>query len=383
MKAKKLFIITNNFGNIKAGPVIRFMRYAPLFAEKGVEVTFLTRLANKPDDKNAPPLKVEYFDCADNISLTRKALEFCSSKDNANVILFSVEYKCYEDFQQALKYGIKLIYVSTMSQETEKRSWLRKKLVQFVLRRVYGLMDVIVSSSEELSAEFGRLGIDRKKLISIPNGVDTNRFAPLNDQEREKQKARLGIDPAKKVLLFVGLFIERKGVSDLFSTWKQLNATHPEKFHLCMVGQYKETGENSPEFVAEWPVLKRELEQMPNVSLFPFSETVQEYFEAADAFVFYSRLEGMPNVFLEAMASGLAIFTHRFEGFSAVYGDPGEHYFFLNRDPAQDASSISGVLFDGQKFEQARRASREKAVNSFSIDASIERYYSLMIPGSK
>lgn len=378
MSNKKVLIITYNFGLIKAGPVIRFMRYAPLFAEKGLDVVFLTRKINKEQEGSANPFfNVIYFESEDNVKFTREALKWCNTFHEANIVFFSLEYKNYFDIISARGKGNKLIYVSTMSLNDGKRSLLKEKIRRILLKRIFYLMDAIVSSSEELSEEYKNYGIKEDRIVTISNGVDTSRFSPVTESEKHELKIRLGIDPSKKVLLYVGLFNERKGIVDLFSTWKELNNIECQKLHLCMVGQYKETIENSHDYVKKWLTIENQLKEMENVSILPFSEKVEQYFKVADAFVFMSKLEGMPNVFLEAMASGLPIFTTRFIGFSRMYGDNGKDYIELTRSSYQDSRLIKSIINNQELLKQLGEQSRNRSEKVFSLESSIKSYIKL------
>ena len=61
--------------------------------------------------------------------------------------------------------------------------------------------------------------VDSSKIRLAPNGVDTERFTPLGDCEKIKQRIKLG---NQQMVLFVGRLIPRKGVSYLVEAAKQV-----------------------------------------------------------------------------------------------------------------------------------------------------------------
>jgi glycosyltransferase involved in cell wall biosynthesis len=70
-------------------------------------------------------------------------------------------------------------------------------------------------------------------------------------------------------------------------------------------------------------------------------------YRAADAFVVASKLEGLPNAVLEAMACGLPCVLAPFEGFpfdGEEFGRPGDHFVPCAHSPASIAEALCAVL---------------------------------------
>ncbi len=120
----------------------------------------------------------------------------------------------------------------------------------------------------------------------VPNGVDTALFSPSPD-EPISQRAALGFDPLRPLILFVGRFVPVKrlpiirAMADLRPDWQ-----------WCLIGQ-------GPEDPVGWG--------LPNVRVLgpmPQAELVR-YYRAADLLVLPSESEGFPLVVQEAMACGL------------------------------------------------------------------------------
>jgi len=381
----EIWIVTYNFGSVKAGPVIRFMRYARLFEQQGYRVTFFTkrREGDREEMMNEKGIKSYHFECDSYVDLTQKTLYLATSGKNKPLALlfFSLGFQNYLDFYNARRRGVRLMYVCTMRLNLEKngtnqRSWLRRQILSFVLKKLYSLMDAIISSTSELKKDFIGLSIPQSKLKVISNGVDTIKFSPATSSEKVQLRANFGLPQDKIIFLYVGLFVERKGVNDLIKTFKILREQRQD-FMLLMVGHEMEIDENSEEFINSWPLLKEQAKENEWLLTHPFSNNIEKYYKAVNAFIFMSQLEGMPNVILESMACGLPVITTRFKGFSNDYGTEGEQYIVLTREHEVDANILTNIMDNPDLIAKLSFAARDKAVDDFSITSSINAYSKL------
>lgn len=120
----------------------------------------------------------------------------------------------------------------------------------------------------------------------VPNGVDTTLFCPSSD-EPASQRAALGFDPLRPLILFVGRFVAVKRLPIV----RAMAALRPD-WQWCLIGQ-------GPEDPAGWGLPNvRVLGPMPQAGLV-------SYYRAADLLVLPSESEGFPLVVQEAMACGL------------------------------------------------------------------------------
>lgn len=125
-----------------------------------------------------------------------------------------------------------------------------------------------------------------------PNGVDTHVFAPLAPLERQALRTRLGIPEGERVILFVGRFVEKKGVALLkemaslrsdwrwwFAGWGKPGPLHPDTWALPQVTLWKARS----------------------------GHTLAELYQAADVLVLPSYGEGFPLVVQESLACGTPV----------------------------------------------------------------------------
>lgn len=155
----------------------------------------------------------------------------------------------------------------------DKEKWIQE-LSQFA-----GIMTVSKRNRDYL---LGRNPSLASRLRYIPNGVDTNRFKPL-DQKMCREK--LGLPKSIPIAVFSGHFEERKGPLRVLKALQQLDI----KGLFLGTGIEKPIGDN---------VL------MANSVV---NEDLPLWLNAADVFVLPTLSEGMSNSILEALACGLPL----------------------------------------------------------------------------
>lgn len=149
-----------------------------------------------------------------------------------------------------------------------------------------GHADQVVFVSEAVREYFMRFVNFPHPPLVIPNGVDTTLFCPADMEKRASLRSKLGVEPEKPLLLFVGRFVEKKGLPIL----EELAA----RFSRCqwiIVGR-------GPLDPAAWGLPNvLVLRDLPQDCLVPL-------YQAADLLVIPSKGEGFPLVVQEAMACG-------------------------------------------------------------------------------
>jgi glycosyltransferase involved in cell wall biosynthesis len=152
-------------------------------------------------------------------------------------------------------------------------------------RPMLGAADQVVFISATVRDAFAGVRYRRPPLLLF-NGVDTSIFYPVDTGEREAIRAREGWDAAP-VMLFVGRFVEKKGLSVLAA----LAQARPDR-RFVLVGR-------GPIDPARW--------RLANVTVLPprRPEALADLYRAADLLVLPSVGEGFPLVVQEALASGL------------------------------------------------------------------------------
>jgi len=171
----------------------------------------------------------------------------------------------------------------------KNRLWHRAYHMQMYNRAIRGADYAIVANREAAASLQLRHGLDAERVWFVPNGVDESFFVK-----------RTGAADGSR-LLFVGTWLDRKGIYYLRDAFVRLATAHPH-LRLTIAGCLVAEAE-----VRSWfpEALGQRLSVRP---LVPVAEMPAVYAEH-DIFVFPSLMEGMPLSLLEAMASGMAVVT--------------------------------------------------------------------------
>lgn len=197
------------------------------------------------------------------------------------------------------------------------------------------------------------------------NGVDTERFRPVLDRRALRHALGLPLDAV--LILTVASLTPVKDHAALVESAARVLRQRPEQpVRFVLVGDGALRAET------ERRIAERGLTD--HFLLVGSSDRVADYYRAADVFALPSRLEGMSNAILEAMASGLPVVANRVGGNPelVVDGTTG----LLCRPGASDdmAAALARLVSDHTLREAMSKRARARAVADFSIEAMMKRY---------
>jgi len=166
-------------------------------------------------------------------------------------------------------------------------NYIQKFAYLTIGKLTFHLSDRIIYFNPEVKKLIG----NDKKIIFLPNGVDLQLFNTPKASEKSLFRAKYNLPINKKLILFVGRFVPKKGYRLLFEA-------RNDKYLTLFIG----SGE-IPEF----------MKKAKNVIFFPAKKQkeLSEIYKLSDIFVLPSYGEGFPLSIQEAMASGLPIITSK------------------------------------------------------------------------
>lgn len=185
-----------------------------------------------------------------------------------------------------------------------------------------------------------------KKVMMIPNGVNRDVFNPhIGDAQKSKTK-----------ILLVGRLTEQKGVTYIIDAVNEILKTRSVL-----------KGNITCDIIGDGPlreVLEKKVKELDLGDTIVFHgwvprERLPSFYQKADVFTLPSSDEGMPNVVLEAMASGLPIITTFVPGSEelVVEGENG----MLVKDRTNLTPAILDFLDHREKWQAMGRASLERS----------------------
>lgn len=217
-------------------------------------------------------------------------------KDDFDIVhINTVGPQSYALAKRAKRQGKKVVMHAHSTEEDFRNSFLLSNQIAPYFKRwlirCYTLGDVIVTPTNYAKSILERYGI-QTPIYAVTNGVD------LSEDEDRAEKAvafrkQFNLLPQQKVVLGVGLYIERKGITDFVELAKRL-----PQYQFIWFGQ-------TPLLLVPQKIRKAVKTNLPNL-LFPGyveSDILKGAYYGSDLFLFptYEETEGI--VVLEALAA--------------------------------------------------------------------------------
>lgn len=200
--------------------------------------------------------------------------------------------KSYRIAKRAKKKGKKIVYHAHSTEEDYKNGFIlakqTSKLFKKWLIKCYSLGDVIVTPtlySKNLLQ--GYKGLENKKIYDISNGIEID-FFKKDKRLGEKFRKDYGFTKDDKIVMGIGLYIERKGIVDFVELAKRL----PE-YKFIWFGY-------SPLAAATKPVRKAVNTKLDNLFFPGYVErdVIKGAMSGADLYIFptFEETEGIPII---------------------------------------------------------------------------------------
>lgn len=213
--------------------------------------------------------------------------------------------------------------------------------------------------------------LDPARVHVVHNGIDTALYRPDHGTDA---LARIGVDPNRPYVLFVGRITRQKGVPHLLRAARHLDPA--TQVVLCAGAP------DTPEIDREFRELFEELSRTRDgvhwiPRMLPRPEVIQ-LLTHATVFVCPSVYEPLGIVNLEAMACGTPVVASRVGGIPEVVED-GRTGLLVDLDDTGEAfetalaRALDEVTGDPERARRMGEAGRERAVDEFGWDAVARR----------
>lgn len=228
--------------------------------------------------------------------------------------------KSYLLAKKAKRQGKKIVYHAHSTEEDYKNGFIfakqTSKLFKWWLIHCYALGDVLITPTPYAKHLLeGYHGLEQKKIYDISNGVDLD-FFQSNPKYGKAFRQKYGYSPKDKVIVGIGLYIERKGIVDFVELAKRL----PE-YKFIWFG-------SSPLSVATEKVKKAVHTKLDNLTFAGYveKEEIRNALNGCDLYLFptLEETEGIPIIEAcackaNAIIRDIPIFEHWFKDGYDVY----------------------------------------------------------------
>ncbi len=286
----------------------------------------------------------------------------------------------------ALCYGVP--HVMTSHSLEPLRPWKAEQLgggyalSTFCERTAAQAADAIIAVSQQMRTDVlaAYPAVDPDRVHVIHNGIDTDEYAP---DHRTDVLERIGIDPDRPIVTFVGRITRQKGITHLLDAAAHLEAGT----QLVLLAGAPDTAEIGAEFRSRIAGLDHAPADVIWVEqMLPRHEVIQ-VLSHSTVFVCPSIYEPFGLVNVEAMACEAAVVASAVGGIPEIVVDgetgilvpfePGDDPFGSPADPqayARDlAAAIGRLTGDPDHARALGKAGRERAVTAFSWSAVAQR----------
>lgn len=328
------------------------------FSEKGRCRSFLTRVRAAgfegiPIEHDTPWLRAATRALTEQLAQVQPAVLFCHGY-KANLLGRIAARRC----------GVPVVAVS---RGWTHESW-KVRFYEALDRRHLRWMDHVVAVSEGQAEKVRRCGVRGERVRVIHNAVDPERFADPDPNYQVKLQ-RFFRQPCERIVGAAGRLSPEKGFDVLVAAAAQVvNADEGVGFLLFGEGP-----------------CKAELVKQINAAglsryfvLSGFRPDLDRFFPFLDLLVLPSYTEGMPNVVLEAFASGVPVVATAVGGTPEVVEDRVSGYLI----PPGDADALAGRILDALSSQENLREmglrGRECVLERFTFERQAQRYLELL-----
>jgi starch synthase len=288
-----------------------------------------------------------------------------------------------------LLHGIPLVVTAHLLEPL--RPWKREQLgrgadlTAWVEREALTMADAVVAVSTEMRRDVLRhFPVDPNRVHVIPNGVDTDTYRPVAGHSRLE---RLGIDPDRPYVLFIGRISRQKGLLHLLAAAAHLDPRVP----IVLCAATPDTPDVEREVATAVHRLQASRGGIQWIPRMVDRETAVELYSHAAVFCCPSIYEPFGIINLEAMACEVPVVASAVGGIPGivVHGetgylvpvDPVGGDVYEPRDPAGFARALADalttVLADPALRRKMGALGRERAATHFSWRAVAERTLAL------
>jgi glycosyltransferase involved in cell wall biosynthesis len=256
--------------------------------------------------------------------------------------------------------------------------WTKRAFVYGLERLASTCSDAeLVQSPEDLQV-LEKIGVPRRKLTELGNGIDLARFDPDRIDASAVAAARreLGVGPEHVVCGAVGRLVWEKGYRELFDAAARLARRVPE-LRLVVVGPRDEAKRDA---LTDADI--RRAEATANIRFLGLRDDMDRLYAAMDLYVLASHREGWPRSAMEAAAMGVPVIATDTRGCRQVVDHGSTGLLVPPRDGVALAAAIESLAGDAELRTRMGTAARRKARNDFDqqrvIDITLDVYRRLL-----
>lgn len=248
--------------------------------------------------------------------------------------------------------------------------WQNASLLKIERALALRYSDRVIVTSGAVARMFVANGTLPAGVVTIPNGVDTDRFRPGRD---DAVRRSFGIPPGVPLVGTAARMDVWKGLDDFIDAAGIVHRTRPDVRFVIAGGPIE--GLEHYERMLRDRVREQKLDGVVHFAGWRFGPSeMPAFYQALDLFVLPSReAEPFGLVVLEAMASGLPVIATRHGGPLEIVREGDTGLFVEPASPRSIAAGIVSLIDDRPRAAAMGAAGRRRAAADYSIEQTVSR----------
>lgn len=238
-----------------------------------------------------------------------------------------------------------------------------------LLRAGLAGFDHIVSPCYALQEHLASVGVPRRKLLTIPLGVDLEHFRPASPEEKARLRRSYGVEEGARVVAWFGPIIPPSHLEDLRFLLAAVPAIRRKAPDAVFVFAFKYG--IPPNLIPCQPWLKTLDHYSDMRDVFHLADVAALPFTASDPWI------TAPLSMVEALACGLPVVTLKHPGLTEVVTD-GESGVLIER-LAEFSQAVGDLCADEGRRAYLAGAARRRAEQDFDVRIAAQRYAQLLL----
>ncbi|MCP4425892.1 MAG: glycosyltransferase family 1 protein [Chloroflexi bacterium] len=230
-------------------------------------------------------------------------------------------------------------------------------------KHVMEIADRLIAATPAEEAQFQWLyGTDMEKVVTIPPGVDLERFHPI---PKQTAKQKVNISTRHQNIVFAGRIEPLKGIDTLLRAMALIQKRYPKTIEgvcVAIIGGDPWTSDRSAE-MARLQTMRQELDIHDLVTFLGAQDQniLPNHYAAAEMVIMPSHYESFGMVALEAMAIGTPVIASEVGGLAFLVQDGINGFHVPSRNPEALAERIYELLSSAKCREQLGQQARVSA----------------------
>lgn len=248
---------------------------------------------------------------------------------------------------------------------------------QWFVPRVFDALDAVLPVSRATAAACEERGLSARKIHVVPNGIDRERFPPLDDRDAMRNALRGALNtngyvlPDDALLLCsVGRQVERKGFAWFI---EHVMPRLPESVHYWVAGDGPEA--EAVQAAIDRNGLGHRVRRLGRVS----EQNLTHLYRGADLFIMPNvpvagDMEGFGIVMLEAGLCGCPVVASRLEGIRDVVKEGVNGHLVPPENPRAFAEAIGQYYGAPEQLQAQSMQAAEYVADTFGWTAVADQY---------